>query len=79
MAERVERATGSKAPKLSTAVAVVAPDMSRPERDYSIHERFAVADRVKHPRFGSGVVSQVADGKITVLFGSEQKVLAAGR
>ena len=46
-----------------------------PLRSYSMQERFAVGDRVEHPKFGLGVVVDVRSGKIDVKFGREVKTL----
>ncbi|MCI0337263.1 MAG: hypothetical protein L0226_06785 [Acidobacteria bacterium] len=46
-----------------------------PSRTYSMQERFAVGDRLEHPKFGLGVVVEVRAGKIDVKFGREVKTL----
>jgi hypothetical protein len=43
-----------------------------------MHERFAVGDRLEHPKFGTGLVVEVRSGKIDVKFGKEMKVLVHG-
>ena len=40
-----------------------------------MQERFAVGDRVEHPKFGQGIVIEVRASKIDVKFGRELKVL----
>jgi DNA-directed RNA polymerase subunit RPC12/RpoP len=50
-------------------------EASGPPRTYSMQERFAVGDRVEHPKFGSGLVVEVRAGKIDVKFGRETKTL----
>lgn len=46
-----------------------------PPHAYSMHEKFAVGDRIEHPKFGSGVVVEVRASKIDVKFGRELKTL----
>jgi hypothetical protein len=55
-----------------------ASESSGPPRAYSMHERFAVGDRLEHPKFGTGLVVEVRSGKIDVKFGKEMKVLVHG-
>jgi RNA polymerase-interacting CarD/CdnL/TRCF family regulator len=43
-----------------------------------MQDRFAVGDRIDHPRFGIGVVAEVRPGKIDVKFGRELKTLIHG-
>ena len=50
-------------------------ESSGPPRPYSMQERFAIGDRLEHPKFGSGVVMDVRSGKIDVKFGREMKTL----
>jgi hypothetical protein len=54
---------------------VSATDETGPLRAYSMQERFAIGDRVDHPKFGLGVVIDVRSGKIDVKFGREVKTL----
>jgi len=54
---------------------IMAIDESGPLRTYSMNERFAVGDRVEHPKFGVGVVVEVRFAKIDVKFGKEVKTL----
>lgn len=49
-----------------------------PLRKYSMQDRFALGDRIDHPRFGIGVVAEVRPGKIDVKFGRELKTLIHG-
>jgi len=47
----------------------VEADMSKPTRKYSTRENYEVAERIDHPKFGTGVVEVSAEpGKITVFF-----------
>ncbi|MGH9803140.1 MAG: hypothetical protein ACRD82_22475 [Blastocatellia bacterium] len=48
---------------------------SGPPRPYTMQDKFAIGDRLEHPKFGSGVVMDVRSGKIDVKFGREMKVL----
>ncbi len=50
-------------------------ESSGPPRPYSMQERFAIGDRLEHPKFGSGIVMDVRSGKIDVKFGREMKTL----
>lgn len=69
------RATTSRSVKKDAS-----PDVEGggPLRTYSMQEKFAVGDRVEHPKFGIGVVVEVRFGKIDVKFGREQKTLIHG-
>ena len=49
-----------------------------PPRDYSIHSRFKIGDRIAHPKFGTGLVIDERSGKIDVKFGREVKTLIHG-
>jgi hypothetical protein len=51
------------------------PDSVGPLRSYSMQHKFALGDRVDHPKFGVGVVTEVRFGKIDVKFGRELKTL----
>lgn len=53
----------------------IAADASRPVKIYAATATFAVADSVKHPTFGVGVVQRVEQTKIDVQFGNELKTL----
>lgn len=53
-------------------------ESSGPPRAYSMQARFAVGDRVEHPKFGAGLVIEVRAGKIDVKFGREMKTLVHG-
>lgn len=66
--------TGTRTSKKDSA----SLDESGPLRAYSMQDRFAVGDRVEHPKFGLGVVVEVRSGKIDVKFGREVKVLVHG-
>lgn len=44
-------------------------------RSYSIREKFEIGDIIDHKTFGPGVVQDLVDGKISVLFQHEIKVL----
>lgn len=67
--------TGTRTTKKNSAAAL---NDSGPLRAYSMKERFAVGDRVEHPKFGLGLVVEVRSGKIDVKFGRELKVLVHG-
>jgi hypothetical protein len=44
-------------------------------RSYSIRENFEVGDIIDHSKFGPGIVQELIDGKISVLFQHEIKTL----
>jgi hypothetical protein len=67
--------TGTRTSRKDSAAAL---DESGPLRAYSMQDRFAVGDRVEHPKFGLGIVVEVRSGKIDVKFGREVKVLVHG-
>lgn len=46
---------------------------------YSIREKFAVGDLIDHKKFGPGIVQDIADDKIEVLFQHEIKLLVHGK
>ena len=54
-------------------------DPNKPARAYSMRERFAVGEQIRHKKFGDGVVGAVEDDKIHVRFGSDTKVLRHAR
>lgn len=78
-----------RSPRAATSRSSTTPRASRKEgtadslpegplRKYSMQDRFAVGDRIDHPRFGIGVVAEVRPGKIDVKFGRELKTLIHG-
>jgi hypothetical protein len=46
---------------------------------YDMNRPFKVAERLRHPIFGMGVVTAVAPGKMEVLFEGGRKLLRCGR
>ncbi len=64
--------TGTRSSKKDSASAI---EGNGPLRAYSMQERYAVGDRVEHPKFGLGLVVEVRAGKIDVKFGKELKIL----
>src|SRR5688572_1106697 len=73
-APRRPRHTG---PRPVVAVPAVAADPDRPPKPYRPSESYAVADRILHPQFGTGVVESTAvPGRIEVFFDSGRKLLA---
>lgn len=74
-----ERQTKTASTRASTRTArkdsLSAADGMGPLRAYSMSERFAIGDRVEHPKFGQGVVVEVRSIKIDVKFGREMKTL----
>ncbi len=54
-------------------------DPNQPSRDYSMRERFALGEQIKHKKFGNGIVSSVEDDKIHVTFDGEAKILRHAR
>ena len=53
----------------------VAPDLSKPVRQYRPTEKFEVGERVDHPSFGQGVVEVIDGAKATIFFATGRKVL----
>ena len=49
-----------------------------PVQDYAPTGRYAVGDRVLHPRFGVGIVEKVMTAKIEARFESGTKILVSG-
>jgi len=80
--ERSTRSATSRAsatPRASRKEAASADTLPEgPLRKYSMQVRFALGDRIDHPRFGIGVVAEVRPGKIDVKFGRELKTLIHG-
>lgn len=53
-------------------------DLTKPVRDYSASSTFALGERIKHPKFGDGVVQAINDpGKVTIQFADQRRVLVA--
>jgi hypothetical protein len=50
-------------------------ESSGPPRPYSMQDKFAIGDRLEHPKFGAGIVMDVRSGKIDVKFGREMRTL----
>jgi cell wall assembly regulator SMI1 len=70
---------GKKAPAAS-GVPWATADLTKPVRDYSASSTFTLGERIKHPRFGEGVVQAVnAPGKVTIQFADQRRVLVAKR
>jgi hypothetical protein len=60
--------------------AVVEPDLDKPVRPYSFKESFEVAERIEHPKFGTGIVEAVLEpGKMEVFFPEGRRVLATAK
>ncbi len=76
--ERKTTTTTRSTTRTSRKDAASSSDSSGPPRAYSMQERFAVGDRLEHPKFGSGLVVEVRSGKIDVKFGREMKTLIHG-
>lgn len=73
------RARAKKAPPEPPAVPV-ARNPSEPPRRYMITEVFQEGDRIKHRKFGVGIVEKLLDpGKMQVYFDGERKVLATAK
>ncbi len=68
--------TASGHPLLPRAGDAAATVVSVSERDYDPNSRFAVGDRIRHAKFGQGVVVAVLDQKVEVRFMSGTKRLA---
>jgi hypothetical protein len=55
-------------------------DTTKPVRDYSASASFTLGERIKHPKFGEGVVQAINDpGKVTIQFADQRRVLVAKR
>lgn len=76
-AKAAPRATGTRTPRMSKKEAALLAEAG-PARAYSMQSKFAVGDRIEHPKFGTGLVTEVRSGKIDVKFGREQKTLVHG-
>ncbi len=64
----------------SVSDAPVEPDLTRPVRNYAIHEAYAAGDRIDHPTLGLGVVQGGAGpNKIRVLFDEKKSTLIHDR
>lgn len=74
-----KKTTAKKKADEKPAYATVEPDPKKPIRTYAVRERFEVAERVDHPKFGVGVVELSLDGKIEVYFPVGRKVLAQAK
>jgi hypothetical protein len=74
MAEYHDKSAGGP-PILPTVATAPSPALG-PEKDYSPTQTFAVGDRVRHSKFGVGVVSAVLDGKVEIRFPQGTKLLA---
>jgi DNA-directed RNA polymerase subunit M/transcription elongation factor TFIIS len=58
----------------------VEPDLSKPSRPYSIRDSYKVAERIDHPKFGTGIVEVSSEpGKMTVFFPDGRRVLAQAK
>ncbi len=54
------------------------PASTSPVRDYSASSTFTLGERIKHPKFGEGVVQAINDpGKVTIAFADQRRVLVA--
>ena len=67
----------TKVAKVSVAAGTFDP--TKPTRDYSMRERFAVGEQIRHPKFGNGVVCTIEDDKIHVSFDGVGKILRHAR
>lgn len=66
---------GKKAP---AAPRTTGADLTKPVRDYSASSMFTLGERIKHPKFGEGVVQAINDpGKVTIQFADQRRVLVA--
>lgn len=66
--------------KARPARPLVEVDLSRPLKSYRSSDRYAIGDRIDHPRFGAGVVDRVAGPeKVQVLFPDGHRVLVHAR
>ncbi|HYQ16438.1 MAG TPA: hypothetical protein VEQ58_11795 [Polyangiaceae bacterium] len=65
-------------PILPASAPAAAAEATGPIIDYAPTRRFQVGERIRHPRFGVGVVTLVGEGKLTATFGAETRTLVAG-
>ncbi|MFW5878519.1 MAG: hypothetical protein ACOCVR_01760 [Myxococcota bacterium] len=75
---RADRATKGPGRGRASAPAAAVFDPSKPTSDYRGDRRFAVGEQIRHPVFGTGVVSAVEANKIRVSFAGNLKVLRCG-
>jgi hypothetical protein len=52
---------------------------ARPEQPYAIATTYAAGDRIRHPKFGLGVVEDVLEGKVAVRFDDGVRALVHAR
>jgi transcription elongation factor Elf1 len=75
-----KRKTSKLAPGELPPEPLVEPNLTRPVRDYSLKDVYALGDRVDHPKFGHGVVEKLSGpGKVSVFFEDGRKTLAHAR
>lgn len=66
---------GKRAPAVAPTTGA---DLTKPVRDYSASSAFTLGERIKHPKFGEGVVQAINDpGKVTIQFSDQRRVLVA--
>jgi len=70
----------SRSKKVDAEAAIIEADPNKPARSYSIFESFEPGDQIIHPNLGTGVVqAHMGQGKISVLFGEDSKLLVHER
>ena len=70
---------GNRGPKPPPPPVKVEADPARPVKLYAVSARFAIADQIQHPKFGTGVVQTSDDTKIEVEFASGRHTLVHAR
>ncbi len=65
----------TRTPKTAKKESLLTAEPTGPLRLYSTREKFAIGDRIEHPKFGLGVVTDVRLGKIDVKFGKDLRIL----
>ena len=70
----------SRSKRVDAEAAIIEADPNKPARSYSIFESFEPGDQIIHPNLGTGVVqAHMGQGKISVLFGEDSKLLVHER
>ena len=70
----------NRRPTQPPPTAIPAFDPSKPPRAYAAKEAYASGERITHPAFGTGVVTQMpGPGKVEIAFPSGMRVLACAK
>jgi hypothetical protein len=64
----------------ASTTSVLAPNLKRPVRQYSMTASYEPGDRIAHPKFGEGVVESCpTPSKMLVAFQTGRRILAQGK